>query len=507
MGCARAAFLAACVLVLNLPLGRAFEDTLAPADAQQTQVVRDVRFGLNQAWEAADAADMAGAGWSRLTFWWSAFQPRSPNDWNLFATDHDSYIDDELARGRELAGVVLNVPPWASSNGSPNGVPKNLHLRWDHPENYWGRFARRLAAHYRGRVNTWIIWNEVDIPAGQWQTWDGSIEDYAQLLRVSYAAIKAGNPDARVALYGSPWWYDRGDYLMRLLNVLAADPEAARSNHFFDIANLHMYSRANDIPHVIPWYREQLALRGIGEKPVWIGETNAIPYDDPLWPAGKGGFRASMDEQASYLVAAFATYLALGVERIGVNRVRDGADFDAGGEPFGLIRNDGSRRPVYAAFQVISRYFAGARTATLYPTDVSGLTRVILETDGGRVNVVWTMRPQPISVDIEAAAPAALRVGKYGEAETVLADGGVYRLDLPPATANSNDADPEDYVVGGSPIILVERYDGDVAAAYRPLDVPPVALGARPPPAPAAAGGGATPRPTPRPTPTPTQRR
>src|SRR5437660_12764850 len=38
----------------------------------------DPRFGLNQAWENGAAADTAGAGWSRLTFWWSAFEPNGP---------------------------------------------------------------------------------------------------------------------------------------------------------------------------------------------------------------------------------------------------------------------------------------------------------------------------------------------------------------------------------------------------------------------------------------------
>ena len=50
---------------------------------------RDVRFGLNQAWEAPDQADLAGAGWSRLVFWWSSFQPRGARDFNQFATDRD----------------------------------------------------------------------------------------------------------------------------------------------------------------------------------------------------------------------------------------------------------------------------------------------------------------------------------------------------------------------------------------------------------------------------------
>src|SRR5947207_1311417 len=78
---------------------------------------RDSRFGVNQAWEDGAAADQAGAGWSRLTFWWSAFQPNGAGDWNTFATDNDSYINAELKRGRELVGVVLNTPKWAGSGG------------------------------------------------------------------------------------------------------------------------------------------------------------------------------------------------------------------------------------------------------------------------------------------------------------------------------------------------------------------------------------------------------
>jgi len=449
--------------------------------AQAPAVARDSRFGLNQAWEAPDAADFAGAGWSRLMFWWSSLQPNGPYEWNHFATDHDAFIDNERARGRELAGVIINTPGWASASGSPNAVPNNLYLPWDRQENHWGRFVEQLARHYRGRIDTWIIWNEVDIPAGQWRTWDGSVEDYVQLLKVAYWSIKAGNPTARVALYGSPWWYDHGAFLVRLFDVLAADSEATKGHHYFDIANLHIYSRANDIPRVIGWYQEQLASRGIGPKPIWIGETNAVPYDDPWWPATKGGFRASLDEQASYLVQASATYLALGVERMGVNRTLDGADFDAGGEPFGLLRNDHSARPAFDAFSVVTRYFAGARTADYLPTDESGLTAVVLGKDTERVTVVWTMGPEPLTLPVASVAPVALAVTKYGEALVVYPEDGSYWIELEGATANSSDTDPYDYVVGGGPVILVERFDGNVEAAYRPLGIAPQPALARTP--------------------------
>jgi len=480
--------------------------------------MRDVRFGLNQAWEAPDAADRAGAGWSRIMFWWSAIQPNGPQDWNDFATDHDSYIDEEIARGRELVGVIINTPHWASASGSPNAVPANLYTSWDDPKNSWGRFVQQLAAHYKGRIDSWIIWNEVDIPDGQWRTWDGTVDDYAQLMRVAYPSIKAGNRQGKVALYGSPWWYDKGAFVSRLLDAFAADPSAPANNYYFDVANLHMYSRANDIPRIIGWYQDQLAARGMGSKPVWIGETNAVPYDDPLWPASKAGFRASLDEQASYLTEAFATYLGLGVERIGVNRVVDGADFEAGGEPFGLMRNDRSARPAFRAFSMVTRYYAGARSATYYPADDNGVIRVVLDKDGERVTILWTMRPEDTVATVDADSALGLAVTKYGDTSMVYPQDGQYWIDLPGATANSNEADRADYVVGGSPMILVQRVDGNFEAAYRSMDVPPLALNAQLPAAPslaapvvqqpsqparqATSAPRATPVPTPRPAPT-----
>src|SRR4029079_13429848 len=151
------------------------------------------------------------------------------------------------------------------------------------------------------------------------------------------------------------------------------------------------YSRSADIPRIVSWYKDQLQAHAM-KKPIWIGETNAIPYDDPQWQASKENFRASLDEQASYIVQAFATYLALGVERASVNRMTDGTDFDAGGEPFGMLRNDGTARPALTAFQVVSKYFENVDGGDFFPTDPSGLTRAILKKgDDEVVTVVWNM--------------------------------------------------------------------------------------------------------------------
>ncbi|MFN8635350.1 MAG: hypothetical protein U0893_16000 [Chloroflexota bacterium] len=486
----------------------------SPADAPAMAIGRDSRFGLNEAWRAADQADRAGAGWSRILFWWSEMQKDGPGDLNLFATDQDSFINSEVGRGRMLAGGVLNTAPWASTDGSRNGVPKGLYLPWDHPDNVWGQFMRLMAEHYAGKIDTWIIWNEVDISHGQWATWNGSLEDYVQLQKVAYKAIKAGNPNATVLPFGAAWWYDYGKTITQMLDIIKADPDAAANNYYFDVANLHLYSRAADIPRIVSWYRNELAIRGMS-KEIWIGETNAIPYDDPIWNAGRGNFRATMDEQASYMIEAFATYVGMNVQRVSVNRAIDGTDFEAGGEPFGLIRNDGSTRPAYTAYSVVTRYFGGVREASFTHDDNSGVSKVTMQRPGEKVTVLWTMSGGGVTTSIDAMGAQALKVNKWGDASPIQASGGKFTIDLSGAAANPGSADRTDFAVGGEPVILVERTDGNVMAAFRSLDENPVpglgtgteaaASAIDPPKTATPSKSKATPTPTPKkPTPTPT---
>jgi hypothetical protein len=44
--------------------------------------------------------------------------------------------------------------------------------------------------------------------AGGSYTWLGTQEQYAQLLKVGYRAIKAANPDATVSFAGTSYWTD-----------------------------------------------------------------------------------------------------------------------------------------------------------------------------------------------------------------------------------------------------------------------------------------------------------
>ena len=418
---------------------------------------RDARFGAVEAFRANNHADEAGVRWTRLVFWWSGLQPNGPQSWNRFYFP-DDLLQAELNRGRQVVGLLLNTPAWAG-DGGPNSVPRGIDLPVDHPDNHWAGFARSMAERYKGRIDHWVIWNEPDIwdPASPTYTWDGSVEQFYRLQKVGYRAMKRGNPNARVGLAGlSYWWdyhYDRPQYFDRFLEVAAADPEAAANNWFFDAAVLHLYNEPEGLYRAPMLFRALMAMRGFS-KPIWINETNVAPWDDPANPMPRSDFRATQDEQASFMIQAFAYGLAAGAERISVYPFHDG-DGQPGQELMGLIRGDGSARPAFQAFKTVTEYMSNVRDADL---DRAGtFVKIALQRDRDTVTVAWSSVPHPVEVTVQARGTSALQVDKYGASTRITPTDGVYHLTLGPATHNTVNGDPTTYLIGGDPVLIVEE--------------------------------------------------
>jgi hypothetical protein len=433
----------------------------APVATQAAHLDRpttpDPRFGVVQAYQDPKAATALGVGWERYTFWWKAIQPDGPTSYNLWATDRDHQINSEIAAGRQITGLLINTPDWAAANPSQHGnsIPKGLYLPYNDPHNYWGNFVKLIVAHYKGKINSWILWNEVTITKGQWCTWHGSVADYAQLTKVAYLAAKSVNPQAQIVLYGDPYWYDHGAFFTKLMAALSSDPQAAANHDYFDAANLHLYSRPSDYQTIITLYNSIMAKYGI-DKPMWLSETNALPYNDPIRSYAKSGFFGTMDDQASYIIEAFSLALALNVAHIEVNRMVDGTDFKAGGEPFGLVRNDKTVRPEYYAYQAATALYAGVTDGMIAYDKATGIYVVTLHKPGQTLTVTWNQHPTAQTVTIPATGGQAAAYDKMGNGNAVQAKNGAYTFTLAPATDNSNPADPNDYVIGGSPVVLVQ---------------------------------------------------
>jgi hypothetical protein len=466
------------LLALRLAVIALMVICVAPAQAVgAADAPPDPRFGIVESFVNPTAASEAGAGYTRIILRWDVIQPGGPADWKP-ANVPDPLLAGELAAGRQVVGLLIGTPDWAAAPGHAPGsraVPDMVA---------WEAFTRRMAQHYQGRIDHWVIWNEPDV----WQeghpgkTWDGTLEDYALLLKTAYRAIKGVDPSLQVFVAGMTYYWDwehgRRRTLDRLLELIAADPEAPAADYYFDGVVYHLYFTPRQTVDVLAETWQLLArygtLAGVAGKQIWINETNAPPSDDPQEPPwSTPRFRVSLEEQAAFIVQQFALAFAHGASRVQVYKLRNTADHPESIEPFGLLRADDSRRPAFDAFQTATTYLGGFTAAR--EERQGDVTAVTFERGARTTTVLWTDSTAARSVAVRAIAPQALLVDETGQTQTLAAQNGVYTLTLPGATCSSG----LPCRIGGAPRLLVEEGAAAGRAAFAAGAAPSPALPAQ----------------------------
>lgn len=507
----------AALLVLGMTAGSAAAQTEPSASATAETTAEptatatyappgDIRFGVIESFEDADAAGRLGAAWTRVRFQWADAQPDGPDDWQ--PPLDDEALAAELAAGREVVGLLIGIPDWARDR---DGLPRGLARPYDDPDNSWGVFVGQVVSRYAGRIDRWIIWNEPDIddPDAPGHTWDGDIEEFFRLQRTAYLAAKAANPAAVVHLGAFTYFWDPG-YFSRFLNVVAADPEAAANNSYFDVATAHLYFQPNAVFNVLYAFRRVLDAHGLAQ-PIWLVETNAPPMDDPYWTVDNWTLAVSLNEQAAFVPQAVAVALAAGAERVAVYKLKDTAgDRAANPEPFGLVRWDNSRRPAFDTYRVAIRLLGGVRRAERERWDAVGQVR--LEQAGQSTTVLFARLPGVQEAIVAASAPTAELVDMWGRRETIEADRGLFTVELPGALCRQTIADY--CMIGGTTYYLIQeesqQTERDNQGAIIGEATGPVATGTptpqptatRPPATTPPASSTLDPSPTPSPAPT-----
>ena len=97
--------------------------------------------------------------------------------------------------GLKVVARVDNQPQWASTTVTWPGTSPP-----DNPRD-WTDFLTALATRYRGRIHAYEIWNEPNLD----REWGDKTPDpaaYTRMLKDSYQAIKAADPQALVVSAG-----------------------------------------------------------------------------------------------------------------------------------------------------------------------------------------------------------------------------------------------------------------------------------------------------------------
>jgi hypothetical protein len=333
-----------------------------PARAARQPTLPPSLFGLNMYLTGRERSDteatallgmatQIGARWTREEISWAAWGPGEENRF------YDRRIGQIADAGVGIIGMLLTTPKEYRDPGCVRyAKDTNQPEYWCPPTDMaaYARWAAQVVERYDGdgnndapgspRIAAWEIWNEPDID-GTWlpQANPGA---YAQMLRLSYDAIKAADPSATV-LNGGVYTFDavgQGGFMDRVVDLAGWDS--------FDVISIHpwLIDYAPDepslinpregfdvtIPGRIELVKRWATARG-GGKPIWITEVG--------WSTCGGNcaaqFAKSDDEQASYMLRSFVLAAAAGVEHVSYFQLED--KFGGEQQPWGpaaIVRDD-----------------------------------------------------------------------------------------------------------------------------------------------------------------------
>ncbi len=429
-----------------------------PSLSDTLMVAQNPKLGMNFAnyFNMYPELREAGGSHERVEFAMKVLNP-SPGSFD-YRTYESQVMSPASQNNIEVLGILANPPDWAADRRYAKGhwwVPANLDLAWNDPQNHWGQFVFRTASQFKGRIKAWEVWNEPNI-----EFWPGPPELFARLMKVSYQAIKAADPNAIVVL-GGIFHYQNIGNIQGILRALGQDPEGPANRYFFDVMGHHPYDvgicNMQSEGDLIDNYlrrdmRTFLPDETDNAHRIWVTETGIRVREDGAFPEF-----ATPEEQASYVIASYAYALDKGAERFYYFRTND-ADSEV--EPWGLLKNNRTRKPGFTAFQVMAQWLPSRHVwSSRSMRWTNGVRRIsFYGTNLGRVSVIWNASRDTVAYDFPMTdIPSATVIEQDGRSYTILPSAGdnrSYRFVLPPA---QNWRWNRDYCqVPSKPIIIVE---------------------------------------------------
>jgi hypothetical protein len=215
----------------------------------------------------------------------------------------------------------------------------------------WVHFVEILANRYRGQGVNYEIENEVN----EATSWKGTLEEYLELLKAGYDAIKKADPKAKVlpsamgcgithnlqsGSGGRKAWKWHDSWLLPVLSTKKFDVVSVHDYYFPDEIVANGQTFRSYLQHI----RDVMKRSGSGNLPIWITETGFVSL-----PADAGGRtdKGSYEKQAQWLTEAYLQAFELGVERIYWLLLYDRKEPYFGS--MGLAGAKGDRRPAWNA--------------------------------------------------------------------------------------------------------------------------------------------------------------
>jgi hypothetical protein len=288
----------------------------------------------------------------------------------------DAYVDTALDKGMETI-LILSYGNKLYDDG---GIPVS-----EEGKAAFANYAAAMAKHFEGRISYFEVWNEPNIMGHpSFNPTSKTPEEYAELLKVTYEAIKEANPQATV-LGGSTAGVDLS-WFKRMFDVHGTD--------YLDAISIHPYSWPTG-PEAGSFVTNMEATKDLIDnygdlKPIWITEIG--------WPTHEGARGITESLAAAYVARTNVLAMSIdGIEKIiWYDLQDDGTNAEEPEDNFGLLKNwnDNSNpwgaKEGFVAYNTLTTKLSGAEFSEYLKPDTT-LNLYKFQNDGKDIVVAWNM--------------------------------------------------------------------------------------------------------------------
>lgn len=293
----------ATTFITSTPAPHPTRTHVTPVPTTRNRVSGNNRFGISFDMEDVpsdyshiiESASEIGMDWVRFRFDSRGIEPQMNQfDWAFFDTVVAKVIEEDM----QILGVLGYTSLWNATIVPGSGEGANPYIGQYYPPfdyEIWGNSVYQIVSHYKDDVHYWEVWNEPDTGIGSPDAgnWQGSPQEYAQLLATAYTAIKSADPTAKVILgsLSNPQHSGtKANSNPTFLDEILADKVYPAAN-YFDIIGIHFYDAPENLRTRINEIATTLATTNTSERPIWITE---ISYPTDVWQ--REGSRATREQ-------------------------------------------------------------------------------------------------------------------------------------------------------------------------------------------------------------------
>ena len=243
--------------------------------------------------------------------------------------------------GTQGLGLFGDTPGWM-------GVSPKRYMPRDLLALY--RFMEKAVVKFGDCYDAWEFWNEQELTAAAGPVWE-----YAASLKAFSLGMAAGDP-AKPALPGSVSAVDHQGFCQGMF-----DNDIAK---YVDAFNLHTYENPANFPKWIADIRRFLEEAGVPDFQVWLTEFGTNLEGHGTRESGREGILAHSPEQELLMAEICPKGMVL-LQFGGIHRAwwfLFGCYNERHGEKdWGMMRRDGSVKPICAALATLNRVLGGAK--------------------------------------------------------------------------------------------------------------------------------------------------